>query len=168
MHLIEYKMKTIVLVRHAKSSWDHDVSDLNRPLSMRGFTDAELVAKAFKNYNYNPEAIYSSPAKRALTTCQLFMDTLGLEKKLLTLDPQLYDFGGNQVRRFINSLEDDLEKIMIFGHNHAFTSLANSFGDIDIDNLPTSGLVMIEFNVNQWEQVSQGETKLILKPKDFK
>ncbi len=161
-------MKTIVLIRHAKSSWDHDVSDLNRPLSKRGFTDANLVSKAFGAYNFNPEAIFSSPANRALTTCQLFMDNLGLEKKLLTIDQELYDFGGNQVRRFIKSLDDDLDKIMIFGHNHAFTSLANSFGDADIDNLPTSGLVMIEFNVNQWQEVSQGETKMILKPKDFK
>lgn len=161
-------MKTIVLIRHAKSSWDHDVSDLNRPLSKRGFTDANLVSKAFKSYNFNPDAIYSSPANRALTTCSIFMENLNISKELLGIDHKLYDFGGNQVRRFIKSLNDDLEKVIIFGHNHAFTSLANSFGDADIDNLPTSGLVMIEFNVDQWQQVSQGETKLFLKPKDYK
>ncbi|WP_163514915.1 SixA phosphatase family protein [Gelidibacter japonicus] len=161
-------MKTIVLTRHAKSSWDHDVSDLKRPLSKRGFTDANLVSKSFGTYSVIFDAIYSSPANRALTTCQIFMDNLGLDPELLTIDKQLYDFGGNQVRRFIKSLDDNLETVMLFGHNHAFTSLANSFGDADIDNLPTSGLVMIEFEVDQWQHVSQGETKLFLRPKDFK
>lgn len=161
-------MKTIVLIRHAKSSWDLDVSDLKRPLSRRGFTDAGLVSKAFKTYNFAPDAIFSSPANRAHTTCRLFMDQLDLNSELLTLDEQLYDFGGNQVRRFIKSLDDNLENVMIFGHNHAFTSLANSLGNRDIDNLPTSGLVMIKFDVDQWTLLSRGETKIILKPKDFK
>ncbi|MBA6152594.1 SixA phosphatase family protein [Gelidibacter maritimus] len=161
-------MKTIVLIRHAKSSWDHDVSDLNRPLSKRGFTDANLVSKAFKSYGFSPDAIYSSPANRAITTCSIFMENLNFSKDLLTIDHKIYDFGGNQVRRFLKSLNEGLQKVVIFGHNHAFTSLVNSFGDLDIDNLPTSGLVMIDFNVNHWQDIGQGETKLYLKPKDFK
>lgn len=161
-------MKTIVLVRHAKSSWEQNVSDLNRPLSMRGFTDANLVSKAFKSYDFHPDAIYSSPANRAATTCNIFMKNLSLPKSLLAIEEQLYDFGGNKVRQFIKSLNDDLKKIMIFGHNHAFTSLTNSLGDTHIDNLPTSGLVKIDFNVDQWQKVSVGTTKMILTPKDFK
>ncbi|MEO5788440.1 MAG: SixA phosphatase family protein [Gelidibacter sp.] len=161
-------MKTIVMIRHAKSSWDDDVSDLNRPLSLRGFSDANLISKEFKAYDFHPDAIYSSPAIRAATTCKVFMENLNLPKSLLLIEQELYDFGGNQVRRFIKSLDDDLNKIMIFGHNHAFTSLANSFGDTYIDNLPTSGLVMIDFDVNHWKEVNVGKTKMILTSKDFK
>lgn len=161
-------MKTIVLIRHAKSSWEQDVSDLNRPLSMRGVTDANLLSLEFKTYGFNPDAVFSSPANRASTTCSIFMENLHLSKELLKIEKQLYDFGGNQVRQFIKSLNDDLKKIMIFGHNHAFTSLANGFGDSYIDNLPTSGLVMINFNVDHWKEVIHGTTKMILKPKDFK
>lgn len=161
-------MKTLILVRHAKSSWEEDVKDLNRPLNKRGFNDANLVSKAFKSYNFHPDAIYSSPANRAFTTCGIFIENLNFSEQLVTTDQQLYDFGGDQVRRFIKALNDGLDKVMIFGHNHAFTSLTNSFGDTSIDNLPTSGLVMIEFNVDNWKQVSQGKTKMILKPKDFK
>ena len=161
-------MKTIVLIRHAKSSWDNDVSDLNRPLSVRGITDANLLSEKFKIYNFHPDAIFSSPANRAITTCAIFMENLELPRSLLAIDEQLYDFGGNQVRHFIKSLDDELKNIMIFGHNHAFTSLTNSFGDDYIDNLPTSGLVMIDFNVDQWQKLSQGTTKMILTPKDFK
>lgn len=161
-------MKTIILIRHAKSSWDHDVNDLARPLSTRGVKDANLLSKEFKSYDFNPDAIYSSPANRAATTCTIFMESLNLPKRLWTIDKQLYDFGGDQVRRFIKSLNNHLKKVMIFGHNHAFTTLTNSFGDIYIDNLPTSGLVMIDFDVDQWQHVQQGKTKMILKPKDFK
>lgn len=161
-------MKTIVLIRHAKSSWDEDVSDLNRPLSMRGLTDANLLSKAFKSHDFRPDRIYSSPAKRAATTCTIFMENLELPNNLLVVDQQLYDFGGDQVLRFIKSLHDDLKKIMIFGHNHAFTSLTNSLGDAYIDNLPTSGLVMIDFDIDRWEKLKKGTTKMILTPKDFK
>lgn len=161
-------MKTIVLIRHAKSSWDHDVSDLNRPLSKRGVTDANLLATAFIDSNFYPDAIYSSPANRALTTCHIFIENLSLSEKMLSIEEQLYDFGGNRVLQFIKSLNNDLDKVMIFGHNHAFTALTNSLGDKTIDNLPTSGLVMIHFNVDTWKAMTKGTTKMILKPKDFK
>lgn len=161
-------MKRIILIRHAKSSWDHNVDDLKRPLSTRGYSDANLVAKGFKTYNFYPDAIYSSPATRAFTTCSIFMENLSLPSNLLSVEKQLYDFGGNQVRRFLKSLDNNLKKVMIFGHNHAFTSLANSFGDIYIDNLPTSGLVMIDFDIDHWKELNQGTTKLLLTPKDFK
>lgn len=161
-------MKTIVLIRHAKSSWDHDVNDLKRPLSERGLSDASLLAKAFMAYNFKPDAIYSSPAKRALSTCNIFMENLSLSEELLSIEEQVYDFGGNRVLQFIKALNNDFERVMIFGHNHAFTALTNSLGDMAIDNLPTSGLVMIHFNVETWKAVTQGTTKMILKPRDFK
>lgn len=161
-------MKSIVFVRHAKSSWDYEVSDLNRPLSRRGFTDATLVSNAFGTYNFIPDAIYSSSANRARTTCQIFMDNLDLEIDLLTIDEKLYDFGGDKVLRFIKSLDNSLGKVMIFGHNYAFTTLANTLGDISVDNLPTSGLVMIDSEISQWKDLIRGKTKVILKPKDFK
>lgn len=161
-------MKTIVLVRHAKSSWEHNVSDEERPLNKRGTKDAVLVSKAFDAHGFRPDAIFSSPANRALTTCRIFMDTLGLEKDLLTIDKKLYDFGGDKVLRFIKSMDDGFSQVMIFGHNHAFTSLTNHLGDRSIDNLPTSGLVMIRFEVSNWKDVVHGKTEMILKPKDFK
>ena len=161
-------MKTIVLIRHAKSSWNHNVSDLKRPLSKRGFTDANLLSKAFKSYNFYPDAIYSSPANRAFTTCGIFMENLDLPENLLTIENQLYDFGGNQVKKFLHSINDKLNRVMIFGHNHAFTELTNNLGNNAIDNLPTSGLVMINFDVMHWADIRKGTTEMILKPKDFK
>lgn len=161
-------MKTIVLIRHAKSSWEHDVSDEKRPLSQRGFNDAKLLAKEFLKYNFNPEIIYSSPAKRAITTCHIFMDVLKQKSDLLKVTDELYDFGGNQVANFIKSLDDDLNDIMIFGHNHAFTAITNTFGDKFIDNVPTSGLVKINFDISSWKLLKKGHTELMIFPKHLK
>lgn len=160
-------MKTLIFIRHSKSSWEQDVDDLKRPLNERGFSDAPLVAKEFKTHEFQPDAIFSSPAKRALTTCKLFMDTLNLSDELLHIEKDLYDFGGGQVRRFINTINDDLNKVMIFGHNHAFTTLVNNLGNVHIDNLPTTGMVRIDFEADSWHDVEQGETKLVIKPKDL-
>lgn len=161
-------MKQLVLIRHAKSSWKYDVSDAERPLKERGLRDADLVSKSFKKTNFSPEIIFSSPAKRALSTCRIFMKNLKYEEKNLHIKEELYDFGGHSVINFLANLNDCYKKVMIFGHNHAFTSICNIFGDQFIDNLPTSGLVKIDFDVDSWESIQKGETKLKIFPRDLK
>ena len=140
-------MKTITLIRHAKSSWEYDVSDIDRPLSTRGENDANLLSKKFIEYSFAPDNV---------------------SKKLLSVDEKLYDFGGHQVAKFINNLSDQYNKVMIFGHNHAFTAIANSCGSTYIDNVPTCGLVMIEFEVDYWADVKKGITKMTIFPRDLK
>lgn len=161
-------MKTLVLIRHAKSSWEHNLTDLDRPLSNRGFTDAKMLSHIFKTCNFNTNHVFSSPANRALTTCNIFMDALNLPKSMLSIDHQLYDFGGQQVSKFIKSLGDNYQNVMIFGHNHAFTSISNIFGNKFIDNVPTCGLVMIEFDTDSWKSIDKGHTKLTLFPKELR
>lgn len=161
-------MRELVLIRHAKSSWEYDVNDAERPLKKRGFRDATLVSKAFQNTSFSPEIIFSSPAKRALSTCEIFIKNLNFEKNILHIKDELYDFGGQNVIKFITSLDDSYKKVMIFGHNHAFTSICNIFGDQFIDNLPTSGLVVINFDVTSWQNIKKGITKLTIFPRDLK
>ena len=161
-------MRQLVLVRHAKSSWKHDVNDVERPLNKRGFRDAALVSESFKNTIFYPEIIFSSSANRALSTCEIFIKTLNFDKSRLHIKEELYDFGGENVNNFITNLDDSYEKVMIFGHNHAFTSICNIFGDQYIDNLPTSGLVVINFDVTSWQNVKRGITKLTIFPRDLK
>lgn len=161
-------MKTLVLVRHAKSSWEYDLPDRDRPLKNRGLKDANLVSKAFKKDDFKPQKIISSPANRAFTTCKIFMEKLSYPETILEKNDELYDFGGHSVLNVIRSQSDDLERLMIFGHNHAFTSLANSLGDRYIDNLPTSGLVKIEFDIKEWKDLKKGRTAFTLFPRDFK
>lgn len=161
-------MKEIVLVRHGKSSWEFDVTDRNRPLKLRGVTDAKLVAAAYIKKKDIPDIIFSSPANRALSTCKIFSSILGFSESSIQVVDALYDFGGNNVINFIKKLPNDYNNVMIFGHNHAFTSISNIFGDLFIDNLPTSGLVKLKFDINEWKDLKTGRTEFIIIPKDFK
>ena len=161
-------MKTITLIRHGKSSWEFDVSDDQRPLKTRGVKDSKLVAEYYKTFNFVPDAIFSSPANRALSTCKIFMSVLDIDMSNIQIVDELYDFSGHKVINFMKSLPEDYNNVMIFGHNHAFTSISNIFGDNFIDNLPTAGLVRLSFSSNTWRSVEKGKTELIIFPRDLK
>jgi len=162
------KNKTLLIIRHAKSSWELDVNDKDRALNSRGVNDAHLVSKHLTNSVFYVDYVLSSPANRALHTCMIFMRNLKLNFDTLRLTDSLYDFGGDNVINTIKLLNDDYNTVMLFGHNHAFTSIANMFGDKYIDNLPTSGFVAIEFNVNSWAEISTGKTINMVFPKQLK
>lgn len=157
-------MKTIVLVRHGKSSWKYDVGDKERPLKKRGVNDANAVSREFEKTKFQPDLVLSSPANRALSTCKIFIKNLGYSNDILEIRNELYDFGGHSVINCIKALDDTHEQIMIFGHNHAFTSITNSFGSEYIANLPTTGLVMINFDIDSWKDLKQGKTELMIIP----
>jgi len=161
-------MKEITFVRHAKSSWRHNVGDRERPLKKRGINDSHLVSNSFKEANFSPEAIFTSPAVRARKTCKIFVENLYKSSIDVRIEEEIYDFGGNQLINFIKSLDNRLNKIMVFGHNHAFTSIVNAFGSRYIDNVPTSGLVKISFDVDDWNDIKKGVTTLIIFPRDLK
>ncbi|WP_053993010.1 histidine phosphatase family protein [Mangrovimonas sp. TPBH4] len=162
-------MKEIVFVRHAKSSWDGGFSDLDRPLSTRGINDIKLVSNHYKPYNYMPDMVFSSPANRAFTTCKGVMAYLNLPENKLKIVDDLYDFGGEKVMSFIRSINGkSIDKIMIFGHNHALTSIVNDLGDQFIGNLPTCGLVKIDFYAEEWKFIAKGHTDVMIFPRDLK
>ncbi|TRZ42883.1 SixA phosphatase family protein [Robertkochia solimangrovi] len=157
--------RTLTLMRHGKSSWDAHVNDIDRPLQERGILDAARVGAYVKDRIPMPQQVYSSPANRALHTCVIMMRTLHLPFEHLLLEDELYDFGGSKVESFIRSIDDGIESVMIFGHNDAFTSISNIFGNEMIDNLPTAGLVHIRFEAESWRDLKRGETELTVFPK---
>ena len=161
-------MKTLIMVRHGKSSWDYSVSDKDRPLQERGVNDALLVSSKFNSQAENIDAVFSSPANRALHTAMIFTRQLNISLSLVQITNELYDFSGESVFDFISNLDDSLDSVMIFGHNHAFTHVANSLGNTYIDNVTTSGLVQLSFPVNSWNSVTKGTTKQTIFPKDLR
>lgn len=161
-------MKQLIMMRHGKSSWDHGVPDRERPLKKRGEADAHRVASAFREDGPELDFVYSSPANRALSTCTLFMGVLGHPKDRFQLEGTLYDFSGHGVKDFVQGLDDRLGTVAIFGHNNALTSLANAWGDLYIDNLPTAGLVHIVFKGDRWATISRGRTQRLYLPKLLK
>lgn len=161
-------MKNLVIIRHAKSSWNHNVSDLLRPLASRGKNDIKLIGDFFNSFSLTPNIIFSSPARRAHDTAIIFNSRLSDCHISIEIKPELYDFEGRQVINFIRSLSNNYNFVIIFGHNHAFTSISNIFGSKVIDNLPTAGLVHIEFDVDNWNDIKKGTTKHILFPKELR
>ena len=161
-------MKELIFVRHGKSSWKYDVDDRERPLKSRGISDAKLVSQVFKNQNVGIDAIFSSPANRAYSTCKIFLQNMNFDLSKAIISDELYDFGGESVLNFIKNLDNSHNCVMLFGHNHAFTSLINDLGDRFIGNLPTSGLARITFDIEQWQHIRLGQTKSLIFPKDLK
>lgn len=161
-------MKKIILVRHAKSSWKQNLSDKDRPLKTRGITDAQNVALKYLSKSELPVAIYSSPAKRAMDTCAIFLKQAHEFNFKAEIVDDLYDFNGSAVIEFVKNLSDELTQVILFGHNNAFTFIANTYGSEYLENLPTSGLVELEFNIDNWNSLKQGKTLNLIIPKDLR
>ncbi len=161
-------MKNLILVRHGKSSWEYSVGDKDRPLLERGINDALLVSNKFHENRLDIDMIFSSPANRALHTAMIFCRQLYFPLDKFRTTEWLYDFSGDEVLQFVKDLDDNLKTVMIFGHNHAFTHIANSHGNSYIENVPTSGLVHLALNVDQWASIEKGVTKRTIFPKHLK
>jgi phosphohistidine phosphatase len=160
-------MKHLLLIRHGKSSWNHDVSDVLRPLSERGVIDIRKIAKEFESLKIQPGAIFTSHASRARHTCELFCAEIGYNFQNVSIEPSLYDFEGLQVIDFIKKINNDIKVVLIFGHNNAFTNISNIFGSKYINNVPTSGMVHIVFDIDKWENLRPGITKQTIFPKEL-
>ena len=161
-------MKTIIFVRHGKSSWDYQVDDKDRPLKERGIVDAHLVAHELKAQKLQIDACFSSPANRALHTSMIFLRNLDFNLKKLEVSNALYDFSGESVLHFLKGLDDAYTTVLLFGHNYAFTYLVNRLGDNPIENLPTSGMAIIQLKSKQWHDLGKGKTKQIILPKELR
>lgn len=158
-------MKTLILVRHGKSSWEYSVGDKDRPLLERGIKDAHLVSDRFHEGAPKIDMIFSSPANRALHTAMIFCRQMYFPLDRFRITERLYDFSGDEVLQFIKELDNASDTIMIFGHNHAFTHIANSLGNTYIENVPTSGLVQLKFDVDGWASIHKGITEQTIFPK---
>lgn len=161
-------MKNLILIRHAKSSWDGPVNDKDRHISNIGMKDAHLISSNVLNYLPEKFVILSSNAKRAIETATIFAQNWMCLFESIIFKDDLYTFDENQLERTIKSCNNDYENVILFGHNAAITNFVNKFGDILIDNVPTSGFVSINFNCQNWNLLSKGKTVKTLFPRDLK
>ena len=161
-------MKHLYLVRHAKSSWEYDLSDHERPLNKRGYKDANLVSNHIKSSIELPELVISSDAVRAKTTANIFVDNLGISNDIFELDHDLYDFSGLQLTNVIKNCHDSVNILMVFGHNHAMTYFVNTFGNKPIGNVATSGFTHIQLEIDSWKELKKGITIQTVFPKELK
>ena len=146
-------MKTLYIVRHAKSSWDNpELSDFDRPLNGRGKRDAPEMGKRLKLRGIKPKIIISSPAKRAFTTAKKIASEIDFSLKSIITDKRLYHAGYAQICNVINEVDAE-DSLMIFGHNPGFTDFVNRICNARIDNLPTCGIVSVNFEMEDWSRI---------------
>lgn len=148
-------MKTLYLIRHAKSSWSFDLGDHDRPLGKRGRKDVIKMGKHLASQHPTPEIFISSTASRAFYTALHICDQLGVDEGNIRLDKNLYHAGSGEILEIVKK-SPNCDRLAIFGHNPGFTSAANAFANLNFDNVPTCGIVGINFNVKYWKDVHFG------------
>lgn len=158
-------MKSLILIRHAKSSWKAPLKDINRPLDQKGIQDAHLVAINCIDFLPSTFVIYSSNAKRASETALIFAQNFLYPIESIVFKEELYTFDESQLEKVIKSCNNLFESVILFGHNGAITDFVNKFGDIFIDNVPTAGFVSLQFETDNWEKIEKGKIKNIIFPK---
>lgn len=161
-------MKNLILIRHAKSNWDTPLKDIDRPLDQRGYKDAHLVSSSIHDFIPKTYIIWSSIAKRASDTAVIFAQNLFYPEESIVYKEVLYTFDERLLEKNIKSCSNTFDSLILFGHNAAITNLVNKFGDVFIDNVPTSGFVSLQFDTDYWEKIKKGKTKKIITPKDLK
>ena len=155
-------MKSLFLVRHAKSSWDDArLSDFDRPLNERGEKDAPRMGELLKKRGTEPDLIYSSPALRALTTAKIIGGVLGYPENKIQTDRQLYHSDEERLLTFLRNIPDSNNGIMLFGHNPGLTEFANELFKESIGNIPTAGIVTGQLIINSWKEAKPGCGKLL-------
>lgn len=166
-------MKKLTLIRHAKSSWsDYTLSDEERPLNKRGQRDAPFMADLMFEKGWLPELFVCSTAKRAQSTCAIFLNNTPSNKdSKMVSNADIYMASISRLLTIVQSLPDATDHIALVGHNPGFTSLANYFiSNGYLDNLPTCGIVEIEGNmVERWADFNNNtaEVKDVHYPKKY-
>jgi phosphohistidine phosphatase len=161
-------MKNLILIRHAKSSWEAPLKDKDRPLTNRGILDAHFVAQQTIEHLPKAFVIWSSTAKRARETAMIFTQTFSCPLESIIFKDDLYTFEASQLEKIVKNCNDLYDCVILFGHNEAITDFVNKFGNTEIFNVPTSGMVSIEFEGNAWGNLKNGKTIKTIFPKDFK
>ena len=154
-------MKTIYLVRHAKSSWKYPhLSDFERPLNKRGRKNAPFMGKVLKKLKVAPDLVISSPANRAATTARIIAAAINYPLEDIRYSQTIYEFRENALINVVKQIDDSATKAMVVGHNPAINALANYIGDQPVGNIPTCGVYCVKLDISSWKKISDHCGKL--------
>jgi|WetSurMetagenome_2_1015567.scaffolds.fasta_scaffold62982_2 phosphohistidine phosphatase len=146
-------MKTLYIVRHAKSGWENGITkDFERTLSDRGLRTAPVMAKVLKEKKVVPDLVITSPATRALTTAKLFCVILGYPESRIEEKMELYDTEAGTVLETLKQIPDECRTAMIFGHNPSLMEFSSFFGGKKIDSLVPCGVIRIDLDIGSWKE----------------
>jgi phosphohistidine phosphatase len=148
-------MKTLFLIRHAKSSWgDTALPDEDRPLNERGRRDAPKMGERLAKRDVKPDLILSSPAMRAVKTAEIIAKKLDYRRKDIVVDDRLYAVGADDLLDVIHKLSDKLDRVMLFGHNPELTELAHRLSS-KITHMPTCAVAEFTFDAKSWSKIGK-------------
>ena len=156
-------MKTLTIVRHAKSSWDNPgLSDRERPLNKRGKRDAPVMGARIKEHGIRPSLIISSPANRAWTTARIIAAEIAYPIEFLQRESNLYLASVDEILDVIAGQDEGFNNLMIVGHNPGLTEFANFLSPGLTNNLPTAGVVTVEIDQDDWSLYERPSTRLLV------
>lgn len=156
-------MKTLLLVRHAKSSWDlATLNDFDRSLNERGKKDAPVMAQRLLDRKIDINTFVSSPAKRAKKTAELFCSIYKKDKEEIIFVPALYHASLNTFFEVVTQLNDDYNCVAIFSHNPVITEFVNQLVEnVTIENMPTCGVFAVKTSITKWKEFSTSKNELL-------
>lgn len=154
-------MKTLYLMRHAKSSWSFDdLSDQERPLNDRGRDDAPRMGQALARRDIHPDLVVSSPAVRALSTAVLVARELKYANDKIKVEPDIYEADLATLLAVIHALPDAADSVLLTGHNPTITDVANQLSPSPLSGeMPTAGILCLRFQAEQWAQVQRANAE---------
>lgn len=160
--------KTLLILRHAKSSWaEAEKSDKDRALKAKGISDIVNTARSFAPKVQGLDLIITSSANRAVHTAILFAETIGFPHDKIRIEPMVYQADEGELLEMIKSLPDAHQCVMVVGHNPTLTYLVNRFVANRIHELPTSGLVGVEFDINRWSELAPEKVNSVFRSFDW-
>lgn len=155
-------MKTLIVVRHAKSSWaEPGTDDIDRPLNNRGKKDAPEMAKRLHKRNIKIDVFLSSPALRARTTAQYFADEYKAGKKDIALEKKLYHASSEDIYNVLVAVDNKREVVAVFGHNPGLTDFVNSLTRVHVDDMPTCAVYAVSIDTNKWTSFKEADKQFL-------
>lgn len=159
-------MKKLIIIRHSKSDWNNNTSDLLRPISQRGIKDAEIMSTVLNKLEFQIDYIFISIARRTIETSNVFFD-ISNSQIPYSYEEKIYDFGGFNVLDFILKINDKINTAVLFTHNNSCNFLVNHFYNESI-HVPTSSILVFDFNVNLWKDIKKANSFKYYFPKDYR
>jgi phosphohistidine phosphatase len=160
-------MKTLFILRHAKSSWDDaNLADFDRPLNKRGFKTAPLVGETIRKNKFQIDSIISSPAKRAEQTAMLVKETAQIEAGI-RFDDRIYEASPHRLLNIASELDDKISSVMLVGHNPGLEGLVKMLTQ-EVEPMPTAALAVVDLKIDNWKEIHLDccNLRTLIRPKD--
>lgn len=155
--------KQVILVRHGNAkSATYGIPDFDRTLDALGISEAQEMAFRLKNRHLIPKLLVSSPAIRAISTARIFAGIWNKEPEDILIKDYMYESSTSALLRVVNGLEDHVDTVALFGHNPEISAFAGYLTSDDTYSMATCAVVIIDFDVEQWNLLSKGLGTMLL------